>query len=400
MKMMRNVVWRLLRRNISVAQLAGYALANFAGLAIVLTALQFYRDVNTVLGRDDSFMSRDYLVVSRKVTGLGGLVGSGAAQGFSDGEVADIGSRPWVRRVGGFTPATFNVSASIDMGGGGMSTALFFESIPDEFLDVPPHDWTFDPERPEIPIILNKDYLSLYNFGFASSRGLPQISEAMMGMVPLRVSISGNGRQQWLPARIVGFSSRLNTIAVPEEFMRWANERYGDTSHPAPSRLIVEVSKPGDPAIKEYLDAHGYESADDGADRGKAAYFLAIVTAVVVGVGAIISLLAFFVLMLSIYLLLQKNREKLHDLMQLGYSPAAVSRYYSVMVIAVNAVVLVASLAMMLCARAMWRGPLDSIGVTPASPWVSVIVGVLAVSAVTAVNIMAIRRKMSACFRS
>lgn len=118
------------------------------------------------------------------------------------------------------------------------------------------------------------------------------------------------------------------------------------------------------------------------------------------GVGAVISLLAFFVLMLSIYLLLQKNREKLHDLMQLGYSPAAVSRYYSVMVIAVNAVVLVASLAMMLCARAMWRGPLDAIGVTPASPWVSVIVGVLAVSAVTAVNIVAIRRKMSACFRS
>ncbi|HRF69651.1 MAG TPA: ABC transporter permease [Muribaculum sp.] len=400
MIMMGNVIWRLLRRNISIGQLAGYALANFAGLAIVITALQFYRDINTVMGRDDSFMSRDYLVVSHKVTGLGGLVGSGASRGFSSDEVADMESRPWVRRVGEFTPATFNVSAAIDMGAGSMSTALFFEAIPDEFLDVPSQDWTFDPEHPEIPIILNKDYLSLYNFGFASSRGLPRLSEAMMGLVPLRVSISGNGHQQWLPARIVGFSSRLNTIAVPEEFMRWANGLYGDTAQPAPSRLIVEVSRPGDPAIKEYLDANGYESADDGADRGKAAYFLAVVTAVVIGVGAVISLLAFFILMLSIYLLLQKNRAKLHDLMQLGYSPVMVSRYYSVIVMAVNAVVLVASLVTMFCVRAMWRGPLDAIGVAPVSPWVSVIVGVAAVSVVTVINIAAIRRKMSAYFRS
>ena len=61
--MKRSTVWRLLRHNISVGQLAGYAIANLVGLAIVLTAVQFYRDVTTVWDTEDSFISRDYLII-------------------------------------------------------------------------------------------------------------------------------------------------------------------------------------------------------------------------------------------------------------------------------------------------------------------------------------------------
>lgn len=393
---MKNMVWRLLRRNISAGQLTGYALANFVGLTIVLTALQFYRDVTTVWDDDDSFMTRDYTVVSHKVTGLGSLTGS--SEGFSESDISDLHSQPWVRRVGAFTASAYNVSASVDMGGRGMSTALFFESIPDEFFDSLPADWTFDPANPVIPVILSKDYLSLYNFGFASSRGLPQLSEAMIGMVPLRVSVSGNGRQQWFPARIVGFSSRLNTIAVPEQFMEWANARFGEEPVADPSRLIVELSRPGDPAIKEYMAAHDYEMSGDNTDNGKASYFLTVVTGVVVAVGGVISLLSFFILMLSIFLLLQKNRDKLHDLMLLGYSPAAVSRYYATIVVAINAGVLVLAIIAMLVGRAMWQTPLSRLGIEASSPWMAILTGVVIIALITAVNLTAIRHAMRRYF--
>ena len=57
----KSPVGRLLRRNISAAQLAAYALANFAGLAIVLCAIQFYRDVNSAFdSASDSFINRDF----------------------------------------------------------------------------------------------------------------------------------------------------------------------------------------------------------------------------------------------------------------------------------------------------------------------------------------------------
>lgn len=73
---------------------------------------------------------------------------------------------------------------------------------------------------------MSKDYLTLYNFGFATTRNMPQLSEGLIGTVPMTMTLSGNGLHETLPARIVGFSSRLNTIAVPQSFLDWANERY------------------------------------------------------------------------------------------------------------------------------------------------------------------------------
>ncbi|MCM1331312.1 MAG: ABC transporter permease [Bacteroides sp.] len=396
----KNTIWRLLRRNISTAQLTGYAVANLVGLTIVACAIQFYSDISSVWNDDDSFLSRDYTVISHKVSGLGSLVGSSGNSTFTPEEIADLISQPWVRRAAPFTPATFSVAATLDMNGANMSTALFFESIPDEMFDIRPNDWNFDPEHPIIPIIISKDYLSLYNFGFASSRGLPQLSEAMIGMVPLKISVSGNGKQQWIPARIVGFSSRLNTVAVPEEFMKWANTTFGETSTPAPSRIIVELKQPGDPAIKDYLAEHDYEASGDNADSGKASYFLSIATGVVISIGIIISLLSFFILMLSIYLLLQKNRSKLTDLMLLGYPPHAVARYYYILIAGINASVLIASIAIMLVSGNLWHAPLAAIGVHPAAPWNAIIVTTAIIAMITAVNILSIRRTMVRYFKS
>lgn len=395
----KSIIWRLLRRNISAGQLAGYALANLAGLAIVMTALQFYRDVTAAWSGDDSFISRDYLIISRSVSGIGSIFSSGQSSGFSDADIADITAQPWTRRVGRFTPSGFNVAASIDMSGSGFNTQLFLESIPSEFFDVKPRGWTFTPgQTTPVPIIISKDYLTLYNFGFATGRGLPQISESMIGMVPLRLSVSGNGSQQWLPAKIVGFSSRLNTIAVPEEFMQWANATFSDGTAHTPQRLIIEVNTPGDPDIRRYLKSHGYESAGDKVDNGRAAYFLSITTAVVIGVGAVISLLAFFILILSIYLLLQKNRDKIHTLMMLGYTPAAIARRYYMIIAAINTAVLIAALSAMIAAACAWRRPLASIGIDGTSIWATISMGIALTALITAGNFMAISRKVKSAF--
>ena len=399
--MKKSIVWQLLRRNISVAQLAGYAIANLVGLAIVLTAVQFYRDVTEVWNSEDSFISRDYVIISKKVPGAGTF--NPDALSFTPAEIADIKARPWVRNIGEFTAAGFNVSASLESWGRGMSTALFLEAIPDEFFDVKPEGWEWEPspegeELEELPIIISKDYITLYNFGFAASRGYPQLSEATIGDIPINMSISGNGRERRLRARIVGFSSRLNTFAVPESFIRWANGIYADEPESQPSRLIMEVKTPGDPAISQYLAEHNYESAGDKTDNGRAAYFLSVITAVVIGVGIVISLLAFFILLLSIYLLLQKNREKLHSLMMLGYSPAAVARYYYLIVGVINGAILIGAVICMLVARHIWRIPLEQIGVDSTSPLTAILTGFVIMLLITAGNFWAIARNVRRTF--
>lgn len=402
---MSNPVTRLLRRNVSAGQIFGYAVANLAGLLIVLTGLQFYRDITSGTGGEDSFVSDDYLIISKRVTGMQGLgsilPGGTDPAAFTPAEISDISTQPWAAGVGEFTSADFNVSARLDMGGGSMSTALFLESIPDDFFDISPRGWDYRPGSGKpLPIIISKDYLTLYNFGFAASRGLPQISEELIGIIPLRLSLSGNGRQEWIDARIVGFSSRLNTIAVPSAFMQWANATYGEGKPIQPSRLIVRLDRAGDPSATSYMESHGYEIAGDKTASGKAAYFLSIVTTVVVGIGIVISALACFILLLSIYLLLQKNRTKIHDLMTLGYTPAQVSRHYIMLILAVNAVVLVLALAGMLTASSLWRGELESIGASGASPWLTVITGIALMAAITLGNIIAIRRNIRRAFRN
>lgn len=393
--MSKNIVWRLLRRNISAGQIAGYALANLVGLAIVLTAVQFYRDVSSVWDDEDSFISGDYVIISKKVSGLGGgfMGGSGSATRFSEEEIADIAACPWARKVGRFSSAAFNVYAKVSFGGSSMGSDLFLESIPDDFFDVSPDGWGYEPGRSDyVPVILSKDYLSLYNFGFATSRGMPQVSEEVIGMVPLQLSLSGNGRQQWVNARIVGFSSRLNTIAVPEEFMTWANREFSATPAETPSRLIVMLDKPGDPEAESYLEDHGYETAGDRAANGKAAYFLSLLTSVVIAVGLVISLLAFFILLLSIYLLLQKNREKIHELMQLGYSPSQVARHYHIIIVCVNIFVLLAAVTVMLVASHAWGGSLSALGVDSVSPWPTVAIGFILIALITLGNLTAVSR--------
>lgn len=399
--MSKSIVWRLLRRNISIGQLAGYAVANLVGLAIVLTAVQFYRDVTSARDEDDSFISRDYIIVSKKVSsGIGSLFGGAReSKGFSADEIADLERQPWVRRTGKFTAGDFNVSVAVDMGGNQLSTALFLESIPSDFFDISPREWQYTPESGEpVPVIISKDYLTLYNFGFASSRGLPQISEEMMKMIPLRMSLSGNGHQQWLNARIVGFSSRLNTIAVPEEFMSWANSEFGENGASDPSRLIIETYDPGNPAIQSYLTSHGYEAAGDKVNSGKAAYLLSIITAVVTGVGVIISLLAVFILLLSIRLLLQKNRSKLTRLMMLGYAPRSVARYYIIIVGAINTAVLAGAIALTLTAAHFWHEPMQQIGISSSGPLVTIILGFWLMLLITLDNFTAIYLNINRIF--
>jgi hypothetical protein len=389
--------WKLLRKHISPSQLVGFSLASLIGLTIVILAVQFYQDVKPIFNDEESFIKKDYLIVTQAVSTAGTLLGSKSQ--FSQEAIADIEAQPWCRKVGKFSSNDYSLYATISvggMGGSAMGTMLFFESIPTEFIDVADSDWKFDPAKPEIPVIMSRDYLSLYNFGFAASQGMPQVSEGIISKVPLEFTLRGNGHNETIKGRIVGFSNRLNTIIVPEDFMKWSNERYGSGLERDPSRIIVEVNSPGDVKMQRYLEDHGYQVAGEKMQQGKAQYFLTLVVTIVIIVGIIISVLAFFVLMLSIYLLLQKNTKKLQDLLLLGYSPSQVSLPYINMVMAINAVVLVLAVIIMLLARAYYLPMLRAMGTNGGTIVVAIIVAVVIMSLITVGNIFAIKRKIKA----
>lgn len=389
------LVWKLLRQHISVPQFVGFALADLFGVLIVLLGYQFYRDVIPLFTSQDSFMKADYLIVSKKIGVAGGL--TGRANTFSQDEQTELSSRPFVKKAGRFTSAEYKVDA--DMGINGkpvLSSELFFESVPDEFIDVPLDDWTYEKGAREVPVILPRTYINMYNFGFAGQRSLPKISDGLVGMIDFRIFIHGNGLRDEYKGKVIGFSGRLNTILVPQSFMDWSNARYASSQVSEPTRMLVEVGNPADENVAAYLEDNGYEVDDDKLQGEKTAWFLRMLVIIVMSVGVIISLLSFYILMLSIYLLVQKNAYKLQNLLLIGYSPIKVSSPYILLTVGLNAFVLVVAIVTTLLVRGSYMDII--ITLFPDMPEISVLpmvlLGVGLFVLVSCVNVLAVHNKV------
>lgn len=338
------------------AQLGGFFLASLIGFTILLCGIQFSRDILPVFSQGDSFMKEDFLVISRKINALHSL--NPAAARFTKSEIEALRDFPGIIKVGAFTPARFKVTGGMQMEGTDLyfQTYLFFEAVPDEFLDVTTDSWHFNPGDTALPIIIPRTYLNLYNFGFAESRGMPRITEGLLKLLNMEVILRGNGTQRSLQGSVVGFTNRLNTILVPQDFMNWANQEFGEDGNADPVRLIVQANDVSDSQLTSYLEAHGYEVEGDKLKSGKLNHFLRIVIGVVLSIGVLISVLSLFVLILSVFLLVEKNADKLRNLSRIGYSSFQISKPYQVLSILLNLSAFVTALLLMVVVRNNYLG--------------------------------------------
>ena len=385
------LIWKLLRKHISIFELAVFFVANLIGMAVILAGVQIYSDVKPMLTGERSLIGNEYMIVTRPVE----RVGIGAPT-FSTDDINDLREQPFVVDLGLFAASQFEVDGSIVFKGRRLSTMMFFEAVPDNFIDVTSREWRFKPGDTTIPIILPRNYLNLYNFGFSQTQKLPQITEDMIKRVELGIRLSGNGHRDDYVGRVVGFSDRLNTILVPMEFMSWANGHYADAHADEPTRLILEVENPGAPEVTSYLAEHGYTAEDKPSESSKALFLLKVCVAVIVGIGIIFSVLSIIILTLSIYLLLQKNITKLENLVLIGYTPSRVAMPYNMMTLVLNLSVLVLSIVIVCIAQSTYMGYLSDIAgfQLSATPTTAIIVGVVLTAVIIAFNFFIIYRKI------
>ena len=279
---------------------------------------------------------------------------------------------------------------------------FFFESIPDAFVNVPLSEWKYDGKDDIVPIIFPKSYLAMYNFGYARNHSLPKISEGLVGMLDVQIHIRGNGQEQTLKGKVIGFSSQLSTILVPESFMVWSNQRFSSTPQNEPNRLIVDVANPTDTQFSQYLEKKGYEVENSNSSAEKMAYFFRLIVVIVMMIGLIISVLSFYILMLSIYLLVQKNTSKLQNLMLIGYSPSQVAQPYQLLTLSLHGLVFVLAIGILAIVRPLYMDvlynllpSLDNGGLGP-----TCLLGVVLLLGVTAINSWIIRNKMASIWKS
>lgn len=395
-----NLVWKLLRQHISIPQFIGFFFANLFGMFIVLLGFQFYNDVLPVFTSQDSFMKADYLIVSKKISAASAI--SGRTNTFSIAEADDLAGQRFTKNVGKFTSTEYKVDANMGVNGQSiLNSEMFFESVPDNFVDVPLQDWTYQEGSREVPIILPRTYINMYNFGFAQTHSLPKISDGLVGMIDFKIFIHGNGHRDEFKGKVIGFSNRLNTILVPQKFMDWSNGYYAPSQKSDPTRLIVEVGNPADDNITKYLDKKGFEVESDKLQAEKTTYFLKMIVSLVMVIGLVISLLSFYILMLSIYLLVQKNSSKLENLLFIGYSPAKVALPYQTLTIALNIAVLLITWIIIFFVRGYYMEVIETLfpQIESGSMIMSIGLGILLFLIVTAINQIAIRRKVMSIWK-
>jgi hypothetical protein len=297
---------KILKQNNNIWQIVGAIIGSFMGLLLLLLSIQFYIDLNDLTESEDQFV-----IINKEVSSFG------AKAKFTPEEIQKIQDQPFIKKVGQFSASNYRVSAGSALLN--FRTDLFFESVPDEFVDVKSEDFKWSKGDIVIPVVVARDYLALYNFGFAASQGLPKIPFESIQEVSLDVLIKGQGKRKNFKGRIVGFSDRINSIIVPQSFMEYSNKNFQDYEPKGSSRLIISSDNPFSDTFRNFMKDNGYELSSGRLIGGETAALIRTLIAVVAVIGFLIVLLSVFIFVLNFQLMVSKSSRDIRLMLQLGY---------------------------------------------------------------------------------
>ena len=241
------LIHSILRVRRTTWQSKGATVGLILGLSLVLLTAHFYVDL-LQLGRYDT---ADILIINKQFDRY-----YGAERSFSEAEIDLIRDQSFFYDIAVFQSNRYEVMLQSDRLG--FRTLIFFQEVPNRFLgmDTSGFDWK---EGERVPIVLSKDYLALYNYGFAPSQGLPNIPASAIGLMDFDIKISGRGSSRSFKGYIHGFTSTINSILVPSSFMSYCNERFGVGVPSGIKQVIARTDQPGSPAMATFFKDKGYE---------------------------------------------------------------------------------------------------------------------------------------------
>ncbi|MBS0025787.1 FtsX-like permease family protein [Chitinophaga sp. 22321] len=294
-------------------------------MLLILIAIQAHTNFSQLLySSKNQNETADFLVINKTITNA--MMGQSAKSIFTPEEIDNIKKQPFVQAFGLVTSSQYKVVIQAP-GDLHFATDMFFEAVPDSFLDVKNDDWKWTAGDRTIPIILPNDFLNLYNFGFSLSQDLPQISQETVKALPLQVSISNNVVSDQYMGHIVGFSDRISSFLVPASFMSWANGKYGMATATGTSRVIIKTPDPSNPALVKFLDDNGYTTNQDKLKFSKTRMIVQTIVSVVGFFGLILLFFALLVFSMFIQLVIASCKKEIQLLVILGTAPKQLQRY-------------------------------------------------------------------------
>ena len=308
----------------------------FVGTFLLLAAVQFQSDARSALR--DREPPANYFSINKEITGSG-IENVGKSYDFNASEIATIAARPEILELGTFARSRFAVTLHLWPAGKlfGLGKAakvdIFFESVPDTFIDVETDAWQWKPGDSFVPLIIPKFYLDLWNLGFAPTRAeYPTLGADAALTMPIDILL-GNPPEEMLVGKFVGFSRRLNGMLVPESFLRWANESFSpeeDRNATSPSRLIVRTETAPRQDLLAFLESQDYELNREIPEGDGLADAILWAFLAVAAIGMTLSLLSVSTFAASFRLVVARSADRIGNLLHLGFEHQTLSQIYVV----------------------------------------------------------------------
>ncbi len=296
-------------------------------LLLLLTVLLWSAFDGLLNGRNTKDpLGSTYLTISKEIQN--GKLAEQKPGIFSIKEIDVLASLPQVIDVGIYNSASFPVEVSMNSGDTlSFSTKLFVEAVPDRFLFSRPVEWNWQQGKREIPVIVSREFLNLYNYGIAPNEGVPQLSEGTIRTLEFNMKVGIGLFSESYTAKVVGFSDRISSILVPMQFVEYGNLLFGDKAVTPPVRLIAQVNDPSDEGFVQFLLDRSYVTNNDLLRWNK---LREVVNTVIYSIRILSVLLLLFgitLLFFFTYVNRNNNLEKVKCLLLLGYSPRYLHRF-------------------------------------------------------------------------
>ncbi len=348
-----NIVNRLILSTQSKAKLWVSLFTIFLGTTLLLLATLLWTNFEDLLNgnsKKDS-LGATYLTVGKQIKTSGT---DAETLKFTPSEIDSIKQAPEVLAVGNITSNHFPIYAI--MGGNmGFATEMPIESVPNEFIDNLPSDWMWEVGQKRVPLIVSSDFLNLYNYVFAPSQGLPQLSAKSIMTLSITLKIGRDPNSELYIGYIAGFSDRIGSVIAPKSFIEYGNNKYAANSKETTTQVVLKVKDPSNHKFKTFLDNNNYNTNGEKLKWNKVRSIVSVISTSVGILAIVILTMSIFLFMMFIELTIVKAYSNIQLLITLGYSPKKLTttlyKYFMPYIITTIASSIISTMAIQLIAK-------------------------------------------------
>ena len=324
------MIQKIFAKNTKKSAIWVASLGTVIGLSLLFLSIQLYLDVRTMSAQENNIIQNDYIVVKKKVSELSSFGINNNC--FSNQELEELSAQNFVKSMAVFQGCRYKVFVQLSQNGGAFpefSTLAYFESIPDKYIDVETQNWNWEEKDSIVPLILPSTYIDAYNFGIALSMGTPQLSKKLLSTVPFKLKIEGDQKKKTYYSKVIGFSDRINSILVPDSFLKYTNTIYGNTNTNPNGKIIIETINAKSQRIKDFLTQNNYQTNLELIKVNKVQEILKDGLVYQLCISLIIIVQSVLLFLFYSKILISKSSYEIKTLIILGYSVNTISKTLS-----------------------------------------------------------------------